>query len=493
MAHLCKSSKECDHICIPLWNRDKAITKCLCASGYQLNQKNKCVKQVSQKFLLVAQNKPALIKGINISNKTDDVLSITGLKEPRHLDYNVQSNSIIYFDAGTKTINSVSLSSTNERKVLVEHIYCSGLAVDWIGRNLYYIDGTRRSLKVANLRNTTQVKTIISNIHNLPTSIAVDPKNGVLYLALWSDVSPMRGEIYTAYMNGSNFKAYINESIHWPIGLSINYETNRVFWCDQHKQTIESADFNGNNRVVMKIEIEQPSALALVDSNEFYVVSRTKGVIKHLKNNTVIDTINKTSSTIFDLKLFNGNAQRNFSNENPCNKCNEICLLAPNNTGICTCRDSYTLNGQYNCVIVPSSSPEMPCPSDHFKCKDEWRCISNNLACDGNKDCTDGSDEATTSGGRCEHFQCPKGSFQCDKTKCIPRNWICDSYKDCEDGTDEESEKCMTVMCRESEFQCNISKKCIPAVWKCDLSHDCGPGDFSDELDCGKIFTFILE
>lgn len=479
-------------MCIPLWNGDKAIAKCLCAAGYQLNAKNKCVKQLSPKFLLVAQNKPSLIKGIDIFNRSGDVLSITGLKEPRHLDYDVATNSVVYFDAGSKTIERVSLSNTNETRVLLERVYSTGVAVDWIGRNVFFIDGAQRAVKVLNLRNTTQVKTIITNLHELPTSIVLVPENGVLFLALWSDVSPMRGEIYTAFMNGLYFKPFVNESVHWPIGLSIDYETSRLFWCDQHKQTIESVDFKGNNRIVVEIEA-QPSALVLISSSEFYVVSRSEGVIKHfVKNNTLTNTINRTSSDIFDIKLFNSNPSRKnlTSSDNPCSKCDKMCLLGPNNTATCTCSDGYKYQ-QSECDLIIAA--QIPCPPNHFKCKSDWICKPNHLACDGKRDCSDGSDESTAPGGRCEHFECPKGGFRCDSTRCVPRNWVCDSQKDCEDGADEQAEKCMQTVCGEGEFQCNVTKKCISAVWRCDLSHDCGPGDFSDEMDCGKFSTNFVQ
>lgn len=380
VAHLCKTSKECDHICIPLWNQDKAVTKCLCAAGYQLNEKNKCVKQLSSKFLLLAQSKPAVIKGINVYNKSEDVLSITGLREPRHLDYDVQSNSVIYFDATYKTIDIVSLSDAKELKLLADRIHCTGLAVDWIARNLYFIDGTRRSVKVLNLNKSVQIKTIISDIFDLPISIALDPKNGVLYLSLWSDISPMQGKIYTAYMNGSNYRPFLMEDVHWPISLAIDYDTNRVFWCDQHKQTIESADFHGKNRLIeMKNNLGQPSALAMVNRNEYFVVSRAEGVIKHFKNQTLINTINKTSSDIYDIALFDATSRKNYSN--PCSsttRCHQLCLLTANSSATCACADDYTYDADKNkCVKIRSFVAPPLCPKNHFKCTNEWHCIPN--------------------------------------------------------------------------------------------------------------------
>lgn len=497
MAHLCKtSSKECDHICIPLWNRDKAITKCLCAAGYQLNENNKCVKQLSPKFLLLAQSKPAMIKGIDVyyyNNRSNDLLALAGLKEPRHFDYDLQTNTVVYFDSKRKAIESISLNDTKKRNVLLNQIYCSGLAIDWIGHNLYFIDGIRRSVKVMNLNNSTKIKTIISNFFNdLPTSIALDPQNGLMYIAVWSDTSPMRGAIYSSKMNGSALRQYYSQDVHWPIGLSINYKTKRLYWCDQHKQTIESADFNGNNRVVELEELGQPTALALGDdTNEYFVFNHIEGAIKHWKNKTLFNTINKIiSSNIFDIKLYDPNTRKVFSN--PCStlKCDDLCLLTSNNTATCSCRDGHALTNNNQCVqkVIDFQAPSL-CSEGDFKCANQMLCISKIHVCDGEQHCSDGSDESILSNGPCANFSCPENTFRCDQTKCIPNTWLCDSQKDCKDNTDEEPSKCMKKLCKENEFQCKISKKCIPAVWKCDLSHDCGLGDFSDEADCGEFLS----
>lgn len=60
------------------------------------------------------------------------------------------------------------------------------------------------------------------------------------------------------------------------------------------------------------------------------------------------------------------------------------------------------------------------CPLDHFRCNDTGRCIPHVWVCDGEKDCTDGSDEAPTS--ECyETSKCLPNTFHCLNNMCISR------------------------------------------------------------------------
>ncbi|XP_035902063.1 basement membrane-specific heparan sulfate proteoglycan core protein isoform X6 [Anopheles stephensi] len=155
-------------------------------------------------------------------------------------------------------------------------------------------------------------------------------------------------------------------------------------------------------------------------------------------------------------------------------------------------------NGEYVCEAVgypkstPGSSktvhltverynyqrPPTACAVNEATCMN-GDCILKTQICDGNRDCTDGSDET----GCSPYQQCEPNQFKCRNSKCVLKTWLCDGEQDCGDGSDEEN--CATLPpdapCRYDEFQCR-SGQCIPKSFQCDTHPDCQ--DKSDEVGC---------
>ena len=141
--------------------------------------------------------------------------------------------------------------------------------------------------------------------------------------------------------------------------------------------------------------------------------------------------------------------------------------------------------------------------------------------CDGDRDCSDGSDENSkrcgtappdppkTSGHQnrkpppktvkdsngndidLENFVCPHNLFTCHNKECVLSNSKCDGTKHCSDGSDEwdcgndeeEEEEEEERLCPIEFWECD-SQECIPHKNRCDGSRHCHDG--SDERDCSK-------
>jgi len=115
---------------------------------------------------------------------------------------------------------------------------------------------------------------------------------------------------------------------------------------------------------------------------------------------------------------------------------------------------------------------EGSCSPNEYACPE--RCIDVTWRCDGEDDCTGGTDEVGCAAG-CAN----SNNFLCDNGVCIPIAYKCDLDDDCGDHSDEK--KCPAATCAPHQFKCD-NGQCIAGGWKCDGGADCY--DQSDERNC---------
>ncbi|XP_023271367.1 basement membrane-specific heparan sulfate proteoglycan core protein-like, partial [Seriola lalandi dorsalis] len=129
--------------------------------------------------------------------------------------------------------------------------------------------------------------------------------------------------------------------------------------------------------------------------------------------------------------------------------------------------------------IPRPAGPPGPCRADQATCQ-SGECIPRDYICDGERDCSDGSDEF-----RCgTPSPCEPNEFKCKNGRCALKLWRCDGDNDCEDNSDETD--CPTKgpgdRCAPEQFECLSDRTCIPASYQCDDEPDCP--DRSDEYGC---------
>ncbi|KAG5262027.1 hypothetical protein AALO_G00291300 [Alosa alosa] len=90
------------------------------------------------------------------------------------------------------------------------------------------------------------------------------------------------------------------------------------------------------------------------------------------------------------------------------------------------------------------------CDVGEYLCHDRQTCVSVRWLCDGEDDCSDGSDEGPDQCSGEVVLKCPLNHIQCIGTKkCLHFNKLCDGALDCKDGYDEG------VHCRELLPSCH--------------------------------------
>ena len=67
----------------------------------------------------------------------------------------------------------------------------------------------------------------------------------------WSDWGT-NAKIEKVGMDGSDRTVLVSHNVTWPNGLTLDYDTRRLYWTDAKSQTIQYSDLDGNNRQVHK-------------------------------------------------------------------------------------------------------------------------------------------------------------------------------------------------------------------------------------------------
>ena len=104
-----------------------------------------------------------------------------------------------------------------------------GIAVDWVGRNLYWCDKSTDTIEVSRLDGRYR-KILVSDGLEEPRAIVVHPYRGWLFYTDWSQ----QAHIGRIGMDGSQPtpRHIVTKNLGWPNGLTVDYATDHLYWSD---------------------------------------------------------------------------------------------------------------------------------------------------------------------------------------------------------------------------------------------------------------------
>uniref|UniRef100_A0A671QVX5 Low density lipoprotein receptor-related protein 1Ab n=1 Tax=Sinocyclocheilus anshuiensis TaxID=1608454 RepID=A0A671QVX5_9TELE len=507
----------CSDICL-LGNSHKSRT-CRCRSGFSLGSDGKsCKKPEHELFLVYGKGRPGVIRGMDMHARVYDehIIPIENLNNPRALDFHAETEFIYFADATSYIIGRQKIDGTERDIIVKDGIHTvEGIAVDWMGQNLYWTDdGPKKTISVAKLEKASQTrKTLIEGKMTHPRAIVVDPSHGMMYWSDWEEEpkETNRGSIKKAWMDGSNAGILLtSKTVLWPNGLSLDSQQGILYWVDAYYDRIEMVLLNTTERrtVYEGQELNHPFGLCHYKDFLFWNEYRSGGIYKLDQNTKKATLLRSERPPIYEIRTYDAQQQQS-SNVCRANNggCSSLCLLTPTGRS-CACADDQILDtDNKTCKANPSYVPPPQCQPGEFACKnnrciqDRWngRCIPVSWTCDLDDDCGDRSDEPPSCDNDCGDnsdeagcsHSCSSVQFKCSSGRCIPEYWTCDGDNDCGDYSDETHANCTNQAtrppggCHTDEFQCRMDGLCIPMRWRCDGDTDCM--DLSDEKNCEGV------
>ncbi|KAJ1066726.1 hypothetical protein K5549_006278 [Capra hircus] len=219
------------------------------------------------------------------------------------IDYDLVDQKVFWTDLGAQSIQWISMDM-KKKGTMVKGIKADCIAVDWIGRNLYWTDGTAGQILAIQLtaiwRGKSEYTVVLDNDLNQPRSLALDPLDG----------------IGSANLDGTGISMLQLTQIKSPFSVAV-FE-DEVFWSEMKTRTVQRMKkMTGKNRAVLIKRLEQPYGLKVMHE-----------VLQPRSSNPCLDT-----------------------------GCSHLCLLSPQSKGSCRCPAGLLLaDDGVNCVPLKESA-----------------------------------------------------------------------------------------------------------------------------------------
>lgn len=248
---------------------------CTCAKGFILDDDKKTCETISSNVSLIYTTKK-YIKKLTLGQqitlfhapiaKTRQSVGVTFDGESYYWTEVDMAREVIVKYNPEKDTKEILLTNGLE---LPEYI-----AVDWLTKNIYFTDSTRRHVAVCTNDGYYCTELVKIDIMHYPRSIALLPQEGLLFWTDWGNNS----HIGVSFMDGSNPKVLVDD-VQWPNGLALDWPNRRIYWIDALTNSIETVKITGEDRrVVLKGVFKHPFSMDVFGNRLYWSDHETKTI-----------------------------------------------------------------------------------------------------------------------------------------------------------------------------------------------------------------------
>nr|BAC02725.2 vitellogenin receptor [Periplaneta americana] len=341
----CGDIDECEigGACAQVCHNTRGSFSCSCHPGFQLRSDHVSCKALGEpmQFIFSAGNQ---IRKVSHELRFTDVVYPEAELKVTGLDVDSASNEVYWSTDVTSTIYRLSLRGG-------EKAYATGIgtpgdiAVDWISRNVYYVDkSTPQAIRACNLDEHRCAKVLVIEHGFSVPKIAVDPIAGFIF---WPEVTKwVFGEpstdLFRSELTGRHKTMIETNNLMLVNGLTLDIVRQRIYFADQHKRTIECMDYNGEDRhiIVHNEHVQNPIDMALFEGTLYWLTAGTGQLTSYKLYGPHERRIGKLQLYIYSSDQFTILQQAiQPAAVNPCanHSCSELCVMNPGGTPSCLC------------------------------------------------------------------------------------------------------------------------------------------------------------
>ncbi|VDM47866.1 unnamed protein product [Toxocara canis] len=347
----------CSHICVLIpgapWR------SCLCPVGVRLlEDRLTCAPNGIDRVLLVATTSGLIYISLETKDYTPLPLPYAGadLQEWKimHVDYDPIDKKLYFIDGEAGVIRRCKFDGSEEEEFIKDGVTpkSEALAIDWLNRNIYWLDANIAQIKIQSLVGGYR-QTVVSHGLKQPRGLAVDPDGGYIYFSDWHEST---SRIERAWLDGTHRMVLIAlEGDAWPNGIAIDSEHNRIYWAEGRRSLIKSAALHDGSDVTVF------SSGNTLYSNSLY--GRKISAVRIPPQNETL--FSERLSVISDSVIYGQMGIRAVSlnhvpqGHSPCQTsrggCSHICVKLANGKRGCMCPVGYELRADNATCVMPTA------------------------------------------------------------------------------------------------------------------------------------------
>ncbi|KFQ08656.1 Low-density lipoprotein receptor-related protein 6, partial [Haliaeetus albicilla] len=229
--------------------------------------------------------------------------------------------------------------------------YPEGMAVDWLGKNLYWADTGTNRIEVSKLDGQHRQVLVWKDLDS-PRALALDPAEGFMYWTEWGG----KPKIDRAAMDGSE-RTTLVPNVGRANGLTIDYAKRRLYWTDLDTNLIESSNMLGLDREIIADDLPHPFGLTQYQDYIYWTDWSRRSIERANKTSGQNRTIIQGHlDYVMDILVFHSSRQAGWNECASSNgHCSHLCLAVPVGGFVCGCPAHYSLNSDNRTCSAPTT------------------------------------------------------------------------------------------------------------------------------------------